>query len=75
VPLSEQELIDCDNQENQGCNGGLMEYAFEYIKQKGGITTESYYPYTANDGSCDSTKVSKDAKLLLKFFNIIDMQL
>ncbi|AES65713.2 papain family cysteine protease [Medicago truncatula] len=41
--LSEQELIDCDNQENQGCNSALMEYAFEYFKQKCGLTTESYY--------------------------------
>lgn len=57
VSLSEQELIDCDNQENQGCNGGLMENAFEFIKKTGGITTESNYPYTANDGSCDSLKV------------------
>jgi len=24
---------------NQGCNGGPMEYDFEYIKQKDGITT------------------------------------
>jgi len=57
MPLSEQELIYCDNQENQGCNGGLMEYDFEYIKQKDDITTESYYPYTANDKSCDASKV------------------
>ncbi|XP_058787427.1 vignain-like [Vicia villosa] len=61
VPLSEQELIDCDTEQNQGCNGGLMEYAFEYIKQKGGLTTESYYPYTANDGSCDASKANVPA--------------
>ncbi|XP_004501841.1 vignain [Cicer arietinum] len=61
VSLSEQELIDCDNQENQGCNGGLMENAFEFIKKTGGITTESNYPYTANDGSCDSLKENSPA--------------
>ncbi|TKY73587.1 Vignain protein [Spatholobus suberectus] len=56
VSLSEQELVDCDNEENAGCNGGLMEYAFEFIKQKGGITTESNYPYTAQVGTCDASK-------------------
>ena len=57
VSLSEQELIDCDRKENQGCNGGLMDYAFEFIQQKGGITTESDYPYAAQDGTCDESKV------------------
>ncbi|KAF7838225.1 vignain [Senna tora] len=56
VSLSEQELVDCDTSENEGCNGGLMEYAFEFIKRKGGITTESNYPYTAEDGTCDVSK-------------------
>ncbi|KAL2321732.1 hypothetical protein Fmac_026111 [Flemingia macrophylla] len=48
VSLSEQELVDCDTTENQGCNGGLMEIAFDFIKQNG-ITTEDSYPYEARD--------------------------
>ncbi|PPS17593.1 hypothetical protein GOBAR_AA02983 [Gossypium barbadense] len=55
VTLSEQELVDCDK-ENQGCEGGLMEQAFQFIKQSDGITTENYYPYRAKDESCDSSK-------------------
>ncbi|CAL4946040.1 unnamed protein product [Urochloa decumbens] len=53
VSLSEQELIDCDTEEN-GCQGGLMENAFDFIKAHGGITTEAAYPYRARNGTCDS---------------------
>lgn len=55
--LSEQELVDCDTSENQGCNGGLMDMAFDFIKKKGGLTTETKYPYNAQEGSCDAKKV------------------
>ncbi|KAD4889047.1 hypothetical protein R6Q59_034063 [Mikania micrantha] len=56
VSLSEQELVDCDTIENQGCNGGLMDLAFDFIKKTGGLTKEDYYPYNAADGRCDSKK-------------------
>ncbi|KAG6722750.1 hypothetical protein I3842_03G175900 [Carya illinoinensis] len=55
ISLSEQELVDCDFQ-CQGCNGGYMDKAFEYIKETGGLTTEEEYPYRASSGTCDKAK-------------------
>ncbi|KAL0318638.1 UNVERIFIED_CONTAM: Vignain [Sesamum angustifolium] len=35
--------------------------AFEFIKKKGGITTEENYPYMAEDGQCDAHKENSPA--------------
>ena len=52
--FSEQMLVDCDTSDS-GCNGGLMQYAFTWLK-KNGIMLDSDYPYTGTKGTCKSDK-------------------
>merc|ERR1719486_1188061 len=59
--FSEQELVDCAGSfGNQGCNGGLMDNGFKYIKSKGDAL-ESKYPYTGKTGSCSQAKTTPAA--------------
>ncbi len=48
--LSEQEIIDCDT-EDSGCSGGLMQNAFEWLKENG-VMLEEDYPYTGRKDTC-----------------------
>ncbi|RZC43800.1 hypothetical protein C5167_036751 [Papaver somniferum] len=56
ISLSEQQLVDCDRSENEGCNGGLMDGAFKFIVKNKGLTTEANYPYKGVDGTCNLKK-------------------
>jgi hypothetical protein len=68
---SEQHLVDCDNFKNggkdMGCNGGLMDHAFDWVKKNKGICTEATYAYESGDtkksGECRESKCTKDAKV------------
>ncbi|XP_047341855.1 cysteine proteinase RD21A-like [Impatiens glandulifera] len=62
ITLSEQELVDCDTSYNEGCNGGLMDYAFQFIINNGGIDTDDDYPYYGTDQKCDTYR--KNAKVV-----------
>ena len=52
--FSKQMLIDCDTSDS-GCNGGLMEYAYTWIK-KNGIMLDEDYPYIGKKSTCKSDK-------------------
>ena len=61
VSLSEQQLVDCDPKSN-GCGGGLMTNAFQYVKAHG-LCTEEDYPYHAKDEDCKDTQCESAIKI------------
>jgi len=62
--LSPQQLVECDRT-SKGCNGGLQERAYNYIKRAGGIEQESDYPYmSGTDGSANKCSSDKSKYVL-----------
>lgn len=64
IVLGEQLIVDCDT-DDAGCNGGLMELTFDWIKGNGGVELEEDYPYTGREGRCrsDPSKYVADLKV------------
>ena len=54
--LSEQELVDCGTKD-QGCKGGLMDNAFQFVWHNFGLTTKANYPYKGMGGTCNPKKI------------------
>jgi C1A family cysteine protease len=61
--FSVNQLLDCDPL-NQACNGGATQFAFDYIKNSGGLELEDNYPYKGYKDQClfDPTKAVAKVK-------------
>lgn len=70
VSLSEQELVDCDIHD-KGCNGGLMDIAFEFDEKGRGICTEEGYPYEAVRHTSCNTECTPVNDTVVKSFHDI----
>jgi len=70
VPLSEQNLLDCDHTD-MGCNGGLMDNAFKFDEKSGGLCSEEDYPYQAKQGKiCNTTCTDVPGSIVKSFVDV-----
>lgn len=57
IDLSEQQLLDCVYNNDNGCDGGWMSTAFYYLAENNGSVLDADYLYTGVSAKCDITKL------------------
>ena len=55
MSLSEEEIVQCNFEDDFGCNGGQMQNAFKWIEAHG-VDAYSNYTYTSGTGITGSCK-------------------
>lgn len=78
ISFSEQNLVDCDTLKNggkdHGCNGGLMDNAFNWIEKNLGLCAELDYPYvsgtTKKSGPCKTTCTNIEGSRIVDFVDV-----
>ena len=78
LSFSEQQLVDCDTFGNggrdHGCNGGLMDNAFNWISKNNGLCLESEYPYVSGTtkiaGTCQNSCKNVDGSDITRFVDV-----
>lgn len=73
VKFSEQQLVDCSKEGNYGCNGGLMDNAFEYLSHNK-FCPSGDYPYTARDGTCKADQCQHAVQAITGFRDVTHNQ-
>ncbi|KAN0043100.1 hypothetical protein ACTA71_010735 [Dictyostelium dimigraforme] len=62
--FSEQNLVDCTlSYGNGGCSGGWMHNCYKYVKDNGGLNSQSIYPYQGTVGKCRYTSSDSAVKV------------
>jgi len=67
VSLAEQELVSCDTKRDDGCDGGDMDTALDWVLDNGGLAPTADYPYTAYDDACDTAQLSNIAGSISRY--------
>lgn len=62
IPLSEQELIDCNSDEMTCNDGGWPTYAYDYIINNGLASTENY-EYLAYNSECLNDRINRTVRI------------
>jgi len=63
-PLSIQNLLACNNRGQQGCNGGHLDRAWNYMRRSG-VVNDECYPYVSGlTGKVEKCKVSRRSNLM-----------